>query len=93
MTPDQRKAWESFSGTCVFEAVYQGGRCGPVRVELAAGVLTPSSIKWLRKRGARIARQVKIGNEETKQEAPGLPGDMYAEGTLNPIKWEFTPAR
>jgi len=83
---------EFFSGTIVLECVYPNGNCGPVRVEMAGGSVTGSSIKWLVFRGAKIARRCSIGGSKpTKQDVPGLPPDMYAEGTLDPAKWKFTP--
>ena len=92
MTPEQRQAWEFFSGTAVLECVYSNGNCGPVRVEMSGGAVTGSSIKWLKFRAAKVARRCAIGeNKPYKQDLPGLPPDMYAEGTLDPAKWKFTP--
>lgn len=51
MTPKQRKAWETRSGTTMREARRPDGFIGPVACDTAGGEISESSKRWLKKRG------------------------------------------
>lgn len=87
LTPEQRLAWEYYSGSDTVECVYDNGYCGPVGIALKADKPSESSIRWLKKRSMKVARRCKLGDREWEQK--GFPADLYIEGVCVLPSYKF----
>jgi hypothetical protein len=96
MTAAQLQAYEHYSGEgmleCMIEAHDGSQVLQPVSVDMAGSSISTKSLKWLRDKGYKVLRKVKLGKKVTDQAKEyNVPEDLISDETAddgNPIDWQ-----
>lgn len=91
MTPEQKQAWEYYSGgmslTVVIEKCH---RLQEVKVGTAGDKVDESSIKWLRKNDYKVCKVTKdLEGNSVDQTIFGIPEDLLTEELNNLNYWKY----